>query len=50
MRAEMIRTCAGIPEDGIARLAEAPPDMLEAFIRAEIEPAFRREIARGLLS
>lgn len=50
MRAQITRTAVGIPDDGIARLLDAPADELKAFIRAEIEPDFRREIAKGFVS
>ena len=50
MREMVTRTAVGIPDDGIARLLNAPPGDLEAFIRAEIEPGLRREIAGGFLS
>lgn len=50
MREMVTRTAVGIPDDGIARLLSAPPGGIEAFIRSEIEPGFRREIAGGFLS
>lgn len=50
MRARITRTAVGIPEEGIARLLELPVEGMAAFIRTEIEPAFRREIAGRFVS